>query len=163
MSTSWKNSQCLKTQKMSHLLQFCFLTASKLARSGPTSDIVVGNLTFETFKLICNALWLFILCLWLLLWLFHRIWKMFLARKFQIFYFEKMEFSRNFFVIFKMFWNCDDKKKKKIHRIWKIFLAQNFKCFLLKSWNFLEHFCHFQTLFFFVIFQFNFIIHFIFH
>ena len=29
-----------------------FLTASKLARSGPTSDIiVVGNLTFETFKL----------------------------------------------------------------------------------------------------------------
>ena len=42
------------------LLQFCtvFLTASKLARSGPTSDIVVvvGNLTFETFKLLCIAL-----------------------------------------------------------------------------------------------------------
>ena len=32
-----------------------FLTASKLARSGPTSDIIVGvgNLTFETFKLLC--------------------------------------------------------------------------------------------------------------
>ena len=29
-----------------------FLTASKLARSGPTSDKVVGNLIFETFKLL---------------------------------------------------------------------------------------------------------------
>ena len=34
---------------------FSFLSASKLARSGPTNDIVVGvgNLTFETFKLLC--------------------------------------------------------------------------------------------------------------
>ena len=34
---------------------FSFLSASKLARSGPISDKVVGNLIFETFKSLCNV------------------------------------------------------------------------------------------------------------
>ena len=34
---------------------FSFLSARKLARSGPISDKVVGNLIFETFKSLCNV------------------------------------------------------------------------------------------------------------
>ena len=34
---------------------FSFLSASKLARSGPIRDKVVGNLIFETFKSLCNV------------------------------------------------------------------------------------------------------------
>ena len=34
---------------------FSFLSASKLARSGPISDKVVGNLIFETFKSLSNV------------------------------------------------------------------------------------------------------------